>query len=50
LSSKKDLTNQIHVATVDFTKVKVTLGILDDKNYRKKKPDGSANGDGIEEF
>ncbi|KAF9526322.1 hypothetical protein CPB83DRAFT_858162 [Crepidotus variabilis] len=46
----KDLTSNIHNINDSFVKISISLGILDDKCYRKKNGNGSNGGDVIEKF
>ena len=46
----KDLTNSIHLINASFTNISIALGLLDEKNYRKKKADGSPGDEPIEKF
>ena len=41
----KDLTNTILLINASFTNIDIALGLLDEKNYRKKKAGGSPDGD-----
>ena len=45
-----EVTNTIRLINASFTNISVALGLFDEKNYRKKKTDGSPDGDLVEKF